>query len=102
MDCISVSGFLTQEDFTSYPNLGDIQCNKFLKGHTSKTGPTLFNTKKDAYEAMMDDPEAGGIVKSSGVSERSIVHNKWSVRKGTKLIDAWPDKSPEIACLKLI
>tara|TARA_B100000795_G_C22805081_1_gene444309 strand:+ start:3080 stop:3388 length:309 start_codon:yes stop_codon:yes gene_type:complete len=102
MSCNPVSEFLVHEDFKSYPQLGDIQCNKYLKGYTKKTGSKLFNTKKEAYEAMMDDPEAGGIVKSSGVSKKSILNNKWSVRKGVKLNNAWPAKSPEIACLKLM
>lgn len=102
MSCNLVSEFLTEGDCKSYPQLGNIQFNKYLSEYTQKTGSTLFDTKKEAYDAMIGDPEASGIVKSSGVSKKSKVNNKWSVRKGTKLKPAWPKKSPEIACLKLL
>ena len=49
----------------------------------------------------MNDPEASGIVKSSGLSERSISYNKWTVRKGTQLIIPADTHTPEVACLKL-
>jgi hypothetical protein len=96
-----VSEFLTEGDCKSYPQLGDIQFNKYLSKCTTKNKKNRFDTKEEAYEAMMNDPEASGIVKSSGLSERSISYNKWTVRKGTQLIIPADAHTPEVACLKL-
>ena len=101
MPITPVSEFLTEEDCEPFSNLGPPKFNKYLSGYTKKTGCQLFDTKKDAFEAMMEDPEASGIVKSSGKSKKSKNYNKWTVRKGKTLITPREDYTPEIACLKI-
>jgi hypothetical protein len=94
--------FLTEGDCKSYNGLEDtIHFNKWLKGYTKKNGSTKFDTKEEAYEAMMNDPEASGIVKSSGINERSPTYNKWTVRRGSSLFETPSRFSPEVSCLKL-
>ena len=101
MPITQVSEFLKEEDCESFSYLGDPKFNKYLAGYTKKTGNQRFDTKKEAYKAMMEDPEATGIVKSSGKSKKSKNYNKWTVRKGKTLITPLDDYTPEISFLKI-
>ena len=92
MEYGNISNFLNESDCESFDKVGDLKFNKYLAKYTTKTGKTRFKTKKEAYDAMILDSEAGGIVKSK--------NGFWTVRKGKILKIPHINHQPEIACLK--
>ena len=92
MEYINISEFLNESDCESFEHIGDLKFNKYLAGYTKNTRSKRFKTKKEAYDAMLLDSEAGGIVKSK--------HGFWTVRKGKILKVPHINHQPEIACLR--